>query len=318
MRRLVALVAIAGVLTVPAGVALADDALEQYLEAAASSDYRGRGVLICSWSGLSAGVSYDVIRSSGVSMVSGPDGDLLLGTGMSATRRGTEWRAVEISSASAWRLSDRYVLSSPQTTLRMGRPAYSYTVLEDGEPRVRLIVDQVSAVPLLTEVLDGDGRVYRLAVMVDFEAGDAVNRIAATDPMSQLETMSGTETMAAAASPESLPEQVAGYRRADTYLVSGDTVQAFYTDGLFSFSVFEARRGGTPEAFRDAETWEVGGERYRRIVTPSHAWLQWHAPDRSYLLVGDLPPDHLAEVLAGLPEPGDRSWFVRLWRRLFG
>ena len=41
-------------------------------------------------------------------------------------------------------------------------------------------------------------------------------------------------------------------------------------------------------------------------------------PDNSYVLVGDLPPDHLADVLQTLPRPGDRSIFVKLWRRLFG
>jgi negative regulator of sigma E activity len=236
---------------------------------------------------------------------------------MAASRSGTEWRAVEISSASSWQLSDRYALSGPESLIRLGRPAVSYTVVEDGRPRVRMVVDEASAVPLMTEVLDGDGRVYRLAVMVDFEAGDGMDRLMA-DPMDELSGMPQMETMVAVDPPASLPDEVAGYRRVDTYLVTGETVQAFYSDGLFSFSVFEARRGATPETFRDAATWEVAGERYRRIVTPAHAWVQWHAPDRSYVLVGDLPPDHLAEVLSALPEPGNRSWFVRMWRRLFG
>jgi len=35
-------------------------------------------------------------------------------------------------------------------------------------------------------------------------------------------------------------------------------------------------------------------------------------------LVGDLPPDHLEEVLAFLPRPGMDGWMQRLWNRLFG
>ncbi len=317
MRRAVALLAALSLLAVP-GIARADEALEEYLERASAADYRGRGVLFSSWGGMSAGVAYEVVRSAGVSMVRGPDGDLLIGTGTAASRSGTEWRALEIPSASSWWVSDRYVLSGPQAAVRLGRPAIAYTVLEGDLARVRLVVDERSAVPLLTEVLDGDGRVYRLAVLIDFESGESMDRVAAADPVSELSGMAGMETMAAAPPPPSLPEQVAGYRRADAYRVSDDTVQVFYTDGLFSFSVFEAPRGATPEAFRAAATWEVAGERYRRIVTPAHAWIQWHSPNRSYVLVGDLPPDHLAAVLTGLPEPGDRSWIVRLWRRLFG
>ena len=59
-------------------------------------------------------------------------------------------------------------------------------------------------------------------------------------------------------------------------------------------------------------------ELYRRVVTPTSLWVHWDAPDHSYVLVGDLPPDHLTEVLAELPEPGRRNVLVRLWRRLFG
>lgn len=318
MRRLVAL-GLAGAVLLGPVAALADDALEDYLEQAAASDFHGTGILFCAWAGLSAGVAYEVTRSGGVSMVSGPEGDVLSGAGTTATRDGAaEWRAIELTSASSWRLSDRYTLSARQPTSRLGRPATAYTVMEDGRPRVRLVVDDASSVPLLTEVLDGEGRVFRVAVMVEFEAGDAVARVAAARPMGELSGMEGTETMLPVAPPATLPGEVAGYRMADTYLVPGGTIQAFYTDGLFSFSVFEARRGSTPEAFRSAPNWEAGGERYRRIVTPALAWIQWHAPDHSYALVGDLPPDHLVAVLAGLPEPGNRSWFVQLWRRLFG
>jgi hypothetical protein len=54
------------------------------------------------------------------------------------------------------------------------------------------------------------------------------------------------------------------------------------------------------------------------VVTPSQVWVFWNAPDRSYVLVGDLPPDHLVTALGGLPQPGERGLMVRLWRRLFG
>ena len=114
-----------------------------------------------------------------------------------------------------------------------------------------------------------------------------------------------------------LPASAAGYQRADAYH-AGDGVQAFYTDGLFSFSVFEAKRGSTPDDFDDATKFQVDGEDYRRIVRASTVWVYWAAPDRSYVLVGDLPPDHLEQVLQALPEPGDRGLFVRIWRRLFG
>jgi hypothetical protein len=127
-----------------------------------------------------------------------------------------------------------------------------------------------------------------------------------------------TDTIAPMPATTTLPESVAGYRRADVYAAGRDSIHAFYSDGLFSFSVFESPRTGLPAAFERATVFEVSGKRYRRLVTPTSVWVHWDAPDRSYLLVGDLPPDHLMGVLQRLPAPGQRGFLVRLWRALFG
>jgi hypothetical protein len=133
------------------------------------------------------------------------------------------------------------------------------------------------------------------------------------------ETMGEPLPMTPVAAPDRLPAAVGShYLRMDTYQAPGGALQAFYSDGLFSFSLFESPRSDTPAAFDRATRFEVAGESYRRLVMPSDVWVLWHAPDRTYLLVGDLPPDHLEQVLVDLPEPGDRAWPVRWWRRLFG
>jgi hypothetical protein len=44
----------------------------------------------------------------------------------------------------------------------------------------------------------------------------------------------------------------------------------------------------------------------------------WNSPDTTLALVGDLPPDHIEQVLAELPKPGIRIWFRRIWARFFG
>jgi hypothetical protein len=164
---------------------------------------------------------------------------------------------------------------------------------------------------LVTEIFDGEGDLYRLAVLVDFSPGPQPM----PNTMPDIHEMS---TLSASPSAGDLPPEAAGYRMADVYRSGEAAIQAFYTDGLFSFSVFEAKRGERPDVFDAATRFEVNGEEYRRIVKPSQVWIHWDAPNRTYVLVGDLPPDHLAEVLAELPEPGDRAFLVRLWRRLFG
>ncbi len=312
MRRWLVPLLTAGLILGSAAVATADDALEEMLETAMSADFHGRGVVLCAWGGDSAATTYEVSRHNGMSMVSGGGTEFLLGGGAVATRSGSDWYALEIEAWSDWDLSDRYSLSAASVVTRLGRPAREMLVLEQGNPRARVIVDAQTGAPLLTEVFDGSGATYRMAALIDFEATDGGAAMPPMDEMMELRSVQGT------AGSDTLPVMAAWYRQADSYGGPGDALHAFFTDGLFSFSVFESRRGPTPEQFAAATRFVSGGKVYRRIVTPSQVWVQWHAPDHSYVLVGDLPPDHIAAVLRDLPLPGERSLFVRLWRRLFG
>ena len=297
--------------------ALADDGLEEMLETGASGEFHGTGVLMCSWGDQSAGSTYDVTRSDGVSMVHGPSGDLMVSGTTSAVRSGTEWYGMEVGRTSEWALSDRYTMTAARQVTRMGRDAGEVFIMEDGAVRARLIVDSESGVPLLTEIFDGNGEMFRVAAMVEFSAGhtemDEMPDIGEMErsPMQPMSTGVVNRDV-------SLPVLIAGYRLSDSYPGGQGVIQVYYSDGLFSFSVFESKRTATPAAFKSAHLVEMDGSIYRTLVTPSNIWVQWHAPDKTYVLVGDLPPDHLREVLAGLPEPGERAFFIRLWRRLFG
>jgi hypothetical protein len=291
--------------------AFADEDLQDYLERASTAEFHADGIVMCTWEGESTAATYEVTRTNGMSMVHGPTGDLMLLDGLMAISSGDGWYAVEVGGSTDWVLSDRYTLGDPVPTSRLGRPASELVVLENGVPRLRFIVDDESRVPLLSEVLDGNGSVYRLATLIDFSAGPSAEP---AHPGSY-----GThQVLVPATEAADLPATLAGYRRADVYGDTGGILQGFYSDGVFSFSVFESKRGRTPEAFTAASSFTVEGSTYRRLITPSNVWVQWHSPDRSYVLVGDLPPDHLFAVLAGLPKPGNRGIFVRLWRRLFG
>ncbi len=290
--------------------ALADDDLADRLEEAVTAEFRGTGIVMCTWGGESAAASYEVTRHNSMSMTSGPTGDLMVTDALTVMRRGGEWFAVDFSDRAEWALSDRYRLGTPTPVLRLGRAAREYVVFEGDLPRVRITVDDATAIPLLTEVLDAEGRVFRVAALIDISEPGAVS---ASEP----ETVQRRTVGWSDAGPN-LPEHVAGYRRVNTYAVDGGGVQGYYSDGLFSFSVFETKRGTPPEAFRGSTRYTVGGGVYLRVITPTVVWIYWGAPNQSYVLVGDLPPDHLARALAELPEPGERALLVRLWRRLFG
>lgn len=311
MRRALAGVAAAASLLVAHPAALAaDDGLADWMEDAAGADYRGVGILHCVWGADDVAAGYEVTRHDGMAMVHGPGGDLVVGGADALMREGDDWYAVAFADRAAWHLSERYRLGPAAATVRLGRPATAYTVFEDDRPRVRLVVDDASMVPLLTEVLGADGTVFRMAALVEFSD--------VADAMPPMPDARGTRSVPMAEAGPTLPAVLHGYRRADMYALPTGGVQAFYSDGLFSFSVFEARRGAVPDPFAGATRWRVGDGVYRRVVTPAQVWVHWSAPDRSYVLVGDLPPDHLEAVLGGLPAPGDRGVLFRLWHRLFG
>jgi hypothetical protein len=310
VRRVVAL-AVVGVTLWGASTALADEDLKDYLESAAAAEFHAEGIVMSTWGTDSAAATYEVTRTDGMSMVTGPAGDLMLVDGLMAVHRGESWYAVEVGGSTQWVLADRYTLGEATPTTRLGRPARAFDVLEDGRPRLHFVVDAESGVPLLTEVLDGQGNVFRLATLIDFTSGPS----AAPDHPSGY---GSHEMLTPTTDTGALPATLAGYRRADTYEGSDGVLQGYYSDGLFSFSVFESKRGRTPNEFSGATSFQVADAIYLRLLTPSNLWVQWNSPDRSYVLVGDLPPDHLAQVLAELPKPGNRNIFVRLWRRLFG
>jgi len=297
-------------LSAPAA-ALSEDGVVGMLEEATEAEFHGSGVVMCSWEHDSAAATYEITRAEGMSMIQVPGGAVMWHDGVSAMQSGSDWYGTEIEEWAAWSVSDRYSIGEIVETTRLGRPAVQVTVLENGSPRARMILDVESRVRLATEILDGRGRVFRMAALVTFDPGPPDM----PDSMPEMEMMGTVKPMADSTS---LPESAGGYLQADVYDAGGGAVQAFYTDGLFSFSVFEMKRGQRPSEFDTATEFEAQGSRYRRIVTPTNIWVHWNAPDRSYVLVGDLPPDHLMTVLDVLPAPGDRGLLVRLWRRIFG
>lgn len=304
MRRLL-LTGVAVLLALP-NVASAHD-LDDMLEDG-GSDFVGVGVVMCSWGVDSAAATYEIVRSHGMSMVHGPEGDLMLSGALTASWSEDGSRGLELGAWSEWEMSQRYVVTE-RAVERLGRPATEATIREGDLVRARVVFDDASTVPLSTEVFAGDGTLFRMAALVEFRP--EAPEVGMPDDMPDHDML-----MPADASPR-LPSSTNGYRQVDSYRMRG-TDQSYYSDGLFSFSVFEAGPGPAPVAFGDATAWLVDDSVYRRIVTPTVVWVHWDAPDRSYVLVGDLPPDHLEAVLTDLPEPGRRNLFVRLWRRLFG
>jgi hypothetical protein len=185
------------------------------------------------------------------------------------------------------------------------------TVEESDTVRARIWFDDQTGAALGSEVYDGDGELFRLSWLLDFDPNPR-----------KIYTMmreSGVGyDVVVPAEAGSLADGVAGYVRVDSYAGPDDSLHAFYTDGLFSYSVFVIEGDIAAGPFVGADLMRVDGAEYRWLLTPSDLWVQWSGEGLTYVLVGDLPPDHLEQVLREMPRPSSGNLFARLWRGLFG
>ena len=305
-RRTALLTLVTGA-TFAAGIAPASATdLEDYLESAAAAEYSGRRIIVTLFEGESQAGIFVVTHLSRMTVIGTGGEGSLVGSGKVS---GDD--AVMIPEWSRYAGNDRYGTGEPVPTVRLGRNAEMIEVFEDGAVRARFTFDSLTRVPLATEIFDGDGELFRYSALLEFNLSPDLS-------YAEMEAMEASYDVMFPVDVTSLPHEAAGYVRADTYAGPDDTVQAFFTDGLFSFSLFEVDADARLDRFDGAPTIELNGAEYRRLLTPTEFWITWEAGDVAYVLVGDLPPDHLEEVVAELPEPQQRSLLSRLWRGIVG
>jgi negative regulator of sigma E activity len=118
--------------------------------------------------------------------------------------------------------------------------------------------------------------------------------------------------------PDVVPAEVAGYQLVEVFPGPSGSEQGFYSDGLFSFSLFAWDAATVVQGFEDPMTYVADGSIYDMVPSAEDIRIHWTDADNHYVLVGDLPPDHLHSVLGNLPEPDSDGMFKRFWQRLFG
>ncbi len=300
------LVAVISVVAV--GPAVADD-LADYLADASDTVYSGRSVVGTTWDGFESIGIVEVQHLGGMSTIGSGPSYATIGDGRMRID-GPTGVALSFIGATQFDLETRYAVASGGPTEHLGRPAHILEVMEAGFLRMRMIVDESTSAPVATEVFSRDGSVFRYSSMIDFSVS--------VDPEMALTDEHPYEMMKPV-DQAGLPDDAAGYRLVDGYAGPQGANQAFYTDGLFSFSVFTTNGRVNWEAAIDDELpYTVDGQAYWRVINPANVWVMWNAPGTTLALVGDLPPDHLDGVLAELPKPGREGWMTRLWNRFFG
>jgi hypothetical protein len=192
-------------------------------------------------------------------------------------------------------------------TAAMGRSAVAYRLVRDGVVRAELVFDEETRAMVATTTFTEDGDAYCQRRFISFDP---------TDPGTDFEATADSEEMAPYQTLDtSLPEVISGFERLDVYEDQLGFRFGYYSDGFFSFAVFQ-----TPAIVRleNGGLYELAGDEYRRAFSPGQATYAWEARSGGMALVGDLPPDLHDDVLSALPAPDTPNIFRRLWRRLFG
>lgn len=189
--------------------------------------------------------------------------------------------------------ADRYAIGPEVESTLAGRATKVISVVEGELLRMEVVVDPATSMPLVLTSYGGDGSPHCSLVLLDWELTEAGVELTESD---------------AEAPAVSLPEAVAGFGIGDVVVGEGFEA-ALYRDGLFTFSLTRWQDELVVEGTDEAGVAELG---------PGRTLMSWRSGGGTFVMIGDLPPDLRATVLAELPEPDSGGFLRRIWNRLFG
>ena len=201
-----------------------------------------------------------------------------------------------------------------------GRPTREIDATDrhDGLVRERLYLDATTSLMLRREQLDARGRTVH-AVGFTTIGEPAVGMFIGALPGEAPQAPSHSTNR----QPRVLHEVVAPFRAprsaGDRFQLVGRydeddrTLHLFYSDGLFSVSVFEQKGELDPAGLPPgAESRTVAGHDVRQYRTPGGATIVWQSGDVVYTTVSDAPIDQLDGVLADLSLPRSTDALTRV------
>ncbi len=309
VRRLVLVGASAALLfAVPVAHATASE-LDDVLSEARESTYTASRLVVSVWGGETQVIREFVEHSDGMEMVRQAASWSMAGNGRAASM-GTESTGFAFLTDQRGISASRYTINEYDKVTHMSRPCRIVEVMEGGVVRATLIVDDRSGALLIQELYSESGKLYRRTTLSDFKAYRTYEA-----------PMDGSEVPMEVVMHEDsdlLSESLAGYQLVDAFSAPGGSEQGFYSDGLFRFSLFVLGSNTVVSGFEDPMAFIADSGVYDMVPTAHAVRLHWEDGSNQYVLVGDLPPDHLGEVLAELPVPDSRGVWAKWWSRLFG
>lgn len=309
MRRLLALTTLAVVaVVVPTTPALAGE-LDELLERSGQAAYTAEQTISCSTPDGARDAVVRIVQTGPqlrVTSTADEGVEVLTGAGGWSLRQGegvVSSAAVESAGNAA---APVYELQRVGPIVFLDRAAMRYQLNRDGVERAELVFDLDSGALLASTTFNSDGTIYCKRRFVSFDPGApelTTEEQAALTGVQPVDTDLG------------LPQAVAGFQRLDQYRDEEGVTFSYFSDGFFSFAVFEARSevvlpGGVLVQIADGV--------YHRSSSAGQVTYVWEAGSGAMALVGDMPVDLQEAVLSELPPPSDPGFFRRVWRTLFG
>jgi hypothetical protein len=306
MRRVLAISVV--LVMLPASTALATD-LDQVLEESKDASYSAEQVITCSTPDGVRNAVVELSQASGelhIGAPVAPDVEVASGFGGWSLVRGGD----VVSSANVDDAGETpeplYAVDDGEPTDYLGREATMYQMTADRVVRAEMVVDSESGALLRVVTFNADGSVFCERRFVTFNPEAPTTQQAETAQEGKA-SETGVDS--------DLPETLGGFERLDVYRDEEGILFAYYSDGFFSFAVFQTP---TLVELDGGSKVTVGDGAYTRSFGPGQVTYAWETQRGAMALIGDLPPDMHEDVLQGLPDPQDPGLWRRVWRNLFG
>lgn len=309
MRHLLTLAIVATVVVAfPATPALAAE-LDELLEQSREAVYTAEQTISCSTpDGARDAVVRIVQNGEQLKVTSAADEgvEVLSGAGGWSLRRGEGVITATAVESTASAVTPVYEVERVGPIVFLDRAAMRYRLNRDGVERAELTFDLQTGALVAVTTFNSDGSTHCQRRFVSF------------DPTAP-ELAAAEQTPSAGVEPVDtglgLPEVVAGFQRLDHYQEESGVRFTYFSDGFFSFAVFEAR---TRVVLPGAVAVPLGDGVYQRASGPGQVTYVWETGSGIMAMVGDMPVDLQESVLAELPPPSDPGFLRRVWRTLFG
>jgi sigma-E factor negative regulatory protein RseB len=298
------------------GVQLLDDARR----AAQEQDFSG--VLEVTWSDSRGEHSSEVFVRSANGVLALGDRPRVIVDGARRFVQGPDgWLAVwsQETAPDVPPASDKWLLSVRDGPTVAGRSTREVDATDRNGDRVRerLYLDESTSLLLRREQLDARGRTVRAVgfTSIGEPAGAFIGALPGEAPSAPARSTSRLPRVLREVTAPFRAPGTAGdrFRLAGRYDEDHGTLHLFYSDGLFSVSVFEQEGDLDPAGLpAGAESRTVDGRDVRQYRTPGGIVMVWQSGDVVYTTVSDAPVDEIDRVVANFGPSGSPDALARV------